>query len=599
MASLSHSAAKAHAGTHIAWMVSGIDIEPNGCPSRAECEHDILSNVTFRNISSRWNNGAGFQFAGYALKPPEAQAVSIIVDTMVIQGTAALAAAVAADPLNGTYNIGIDIAAIELGGATGSIEMRNVNVSDCIQPGLEVEDKVPGGTSLLLSNVRFSNVATAPSVRWGGENVPLLMHSAGMWQIGGMTFTDCAVEDSRKRPFFFCDSCRQPNMSAVNIHGSFHVKNTAFPAEGCQVAWGATPATNVKFDVSCNHGQQQQQQQGTNLSFGQLVDLKPPPSLGVSTEPAFSWVVPTSPDLSVGQRQGGFRLIVTSVFDGRTVCDSGWVRSSEQSHVHCSNAAAVTAPHPLKPATKYHWTVQLKVVDADGGSITVHSEPSSFVTALGSWDPLTKPIWAAAVPPPPAPISLHKPPSHTPPRNNSAKGRFIKPHTDYPTPPGIPGLPGGSMFYERFNDSTIHFVTNCPEHPQWCGAQQQGCYQRLHSWLNTCAVVSDSCFKGLRYVAGQNFTCAEEPSTLPPSPPRPSPPVGFQSFAMARTEISLRDVSAGSPAKQAFVFVTAAEVHTSGTGNNANKVPGQGRDVHARRLLAQYHLHHTDFRHID
>jgi hypothetical protein len=158
MASLSHSAAKAHAGTHIAWMVSGIDIEPNGCPSRAECEHDILSNVTFRNISSRWNNGAGFQFAGYALKPPEAQAVSIIVDTMVIQGTAALAAAVAADPLNGTYNIGIDIAAIELGGATGSIEMRNVNVSDCIQPGLEVEDKVPGGTSLLLSNVRFSNV---------------------------------------------------------------------------------------------------------------------------------------------------------------------------------------------------------------------------------------------------------------------------------------------------------------------------------------------------------------------------------------------------------------------------------------------------------
>lgn len=339
------------------------------------------------------------------------------------------------------------------------------------------------------------------------------------------------------------------------------------------------------------HSMQQQPQrhqhtQGTKMVFGQLVDLKPPPSLGVSIEPAFSWVVPTTPYLSGGQRQEGFRLVVTSVFGEQIACDSGWVHSSQQSHVRCSSTSAATAaapPVPLKSATKYRWTVQLKVVDADGGSSTLQSEPCSFVTALGSWNPLTRPIWAAAVPPPAAPTPT--PPPHTPPRNNSAKGRFIKPHNDYPTPPGIPGLPGGSMFYERYNDSTIHFVTNCPEHPQWCGAQQQGCYQRLRSWLNTCAHVPDSYFKGLRYVPGQNFTCAEEPSTLPPSPPHPSPPVGLQSFAMARTEISLQDIVEGSPAKQAFVFVTAAEVHT--TGASPGDVPGQGSDVHARRLLAQ------------
>ena len=233
-------------------MKLGIDIEPNGCPHKSSgCEHDFLTNVSFRNITSRLNNGAGFQFEGYALKPPETPAVSINVDGMVIQGIAALPVDVAADPLNGTYNIGIDIAAIELGGAEGSIVMRNINVSDCMQPGLEVEDKAVAGTSLLLDNVRFANVATAPFIRWGGKNVPLLLHSAGVWQIGGIAFNNCVVEDSKKRPFFLCDSCRQPNMSAVNVHGSFTVKNTAFPTTGCKAEWGAAPPTDSHLDVSC------------------------------------------------------------------------------------------------------------------------------------------------------------------------------------------------------------------------------------------------------------------------------------------------------------------------------------------------------------
>jgi hypothetical protein len=230
---------------------AGIDIEPNGCKLPTDCEHDLLRNVTFKNVSSKFNNGAGLQFELYGLRLPKARPVSIVVDGMVIVGTANLPAVVKADPLNGTYNIGIDVAAIELGGATGSIIIKDVNVSDCIQPGLEVEDKVPDGTALTLERVSFKNVATGPSIRWGGANVPILVHSAGVFQIGGMTFSDCSVHDGRKRPFFVCDSCRHPNMSAVNVHGNWAVTNRAFPA-ACSPAWGAAAPVDCKLAVTCN-----------------------------------------------------------------------------------------------------------------------------------------------------------------------------------------------------------------------------------------------------------------------------------------------------------------------------------------------------------
>ena len=38
-------------------------------------------------------------------------------------------------------------------------------------------------------------------------------------------------------------------------------------------------------------------------SWGLMTDLKPSPSLGVSTRPTFSWIVPTTLSLGAGQRQ--------------------------------------------------------------------------------------------------------------------------------------------------------------------------------------------------------------------------------------------------------------------------------------------------------
>lgn len=144
---------------------AGIDIEPNGCPSKSECEKDALSNVTFRNVTSRWNNGAGLQFELYALKPPEATAVSITVDGMVIQGIATTPSAVAADPLNGTYNIGIDVAAVEPGGATGSIV-----ISACYHWSAQSHSCVQHAAHRLACP-RAQN--TAKLTGWFGRRLPL------------------------------------------------------------------------------------------------------------------------------------------------------------------------------------------------------------------------------------------------------------------------------------------------------------------------------------------------------------------------------------------------------------------------------------------
>jgi hypothetical protein len=152
--------------------------------------------------------------------------------------------------------------------------------------------------------------------------------------------------------------------------------------------------------------------------FGLLVDLKPPPSLGVSTVPSFSWIVPTSPALSFGQRQGGFRIVVSSATNRKPVWDSGWVGSGQQSHVQCGTA--------LQPAAKYSWALQLNVTDSNGEAVTAGSNSATFVTTLGAWS--ATPIWAAQPSPQPP----------TTPPNPHPKGRFIKPTTDYPGPTGLP-----------------------------------------------------------------------------------------------------------------------------------------------------------------
>ena len=150
---------------------------------------------------------------------------------------------------------------------------------------------------------------------------------------------------------------------------------------------------------------------------------------------------------------------------------------------------------------------------------------------MGVWSARTKPIWAAYPPqPPPQPLPLQPPlPTLPPPGPHSQHaGRFIRPKTDHPAPPGLPNLPGGSVFYERFNDSTAHFVTNCGEHPSWCGKAQQGCYQRLGWWLKASVTVSDEYFHGLHY-RSDNFTCAEEPYVPDPGPEPPAPtPAGVR-----------------------------------------------------------------------
>ena len=190
--------------------------------------------------------------------------------------------------------------------------------------------------------------------------------------------------------------------------------------------------------------------------FGLLADLRPSPSLGVSVQPSFSWVVPAVPTLGPGQTQQAFQVRVSGPA-GVSAWDSGRVASAQQSHVQC--------PVTLAAAAKYQWEVLVQVRDGAGATAEVNSTAATLVTALSAWDARTRPIWPAL--PPPAPPS----PAPHPPAN--AEGRFIRPEG----PPT--GYPHGSVFYERFNDSSASFVTNCPEHPQWCGKAQQGCYGRL------------------------------------------------------------------------------------------------------------------------
>lgn len=224
-------------------------------------------------------------------------------------------------------------------------------------------------------------------------------------------------------------------------------------------------------------------------TWGLMVDLKPTPSLGVSRRPSFSWIVPSTGVLGVGQRQTSYRLTVFADVNSTgvgmisphkhwaeplTVWDSGWVHSDQQTFISCNQS--------LDYATMFSWTVSLVVVDDAGKNATLSSYGTlaSFITELGNWNPSTKPIWAMLEPPPPP-----SPPPPRPPPGPPPFGRFVK--GCYPFysgmtcsssrcgVPGAAGYPNGSMWYERFSDRTRYFVTNCNEHPSWCNANQTKC----------------------------------------------------------------------------------------------------------------------------
>jgi hypothetical protein len=229
----------------------------------------------------------------------------------------------------------------------------------------------------------------------------------------------------------------------------------------------------------------------TAAAWGLMVDIKPSPSLGVSRRPSFSWIVPTTLSLGVGQRQIAYRLAVESAdptaqsdavvakthrgphtaapslrgHEGNTlaapvvVWDSGWVRSSEQSFVECNVTLAASG--------MFTWSVAVELTDDSGGSSTASSNDTSatFITSLDTWDTSTTPIWAALTPPPrppppPPPPSPPAPPP-SPPGPHTAAGRFIKGCNNFhvgmtcSSPgcgvPGTTGYPQGSMWCVYFH----------------------------------------------------------------------------------------------------------------------------------------------------
>jgi hypothetical protein len=64
--------------------------------------------------------------------------------------------------------------------------------------------------------------------------------------------------------------------------------------------------------------------------------------------------------------------------------------------------------------------------------------------------------------------------------------------------------------YERYNDSSKHFITNCPEHPAFC-PKNTACYEHLQQWESECIAVNATYFNQLHFINGDNFTCSEDP----------------------------------------------------------------------------------------
>ena len=170
---------------------------------------------------------AGFSLALSKLIQP----VEVKVANMVVQGCAGSIDDSCLHPqkLDALdFNIGILVSGRELephpNVSAGVVTLTNVSVSDTVQPGFEVENKLPTDMAVKLKQCSFTDVALAPSLRWGGPNTPMLLHQSAVGDVGGFTFQECAVADTVKRPFLSCDSCEFRG-AATDISGSFAVSN--------------------------------------------------------------------------------------------------------------------------------------------------------------------------------------------------------------------------------------------------------------------------------------------------------------------------------------------------------------------------------------
>jgi hypothetical protein len=140
----------------------------------------------------------------------------------------------------------------------GSFNFSDVSVNETVQPGLEFEDKAALNLPVRFVNCSWSHVATAKTVRWGGQNVPLLLHQAEYNAIGGITFDHCSVGDGAEaRPWLKCDSCgsRGP---ALGITGDVTVTNSAgcrtdnVPAGGLAITCDRVPASTSELKSSAS-----------------------------------------------------------------------------------------------------------------------------------------------------------------------------------------------------------------------------------------------------------------------------------------------------------------------------------------------------------
>lgn len=229
---------------------AGIDLEPNTAG-------DWMFNISFVDTHSRWNRGAGLSLAleklqcekarcklkPYCMCPivPSLVTVSVAGGEIEGLGSLTLTELAALD-----YNIGVLVSTgTHADGSQGWLNFSNLAISNTAQPGLEFENKAADSMPVTFTNCSWDDVATAPSVRWGGTNSPILLHQSASGTIGGIQLAECRVRDMKPRPWLKCDSCNDRG-SALQLSGTVAVNNT----HGCTTKLG-TNARNISLRVQC------------------------------------------------------------------------------------------------------------------------------------------------------------------------------------------------------------------------------------------------------------------------------------------------------------------------------------------------------------
>ena len=221
-----------------------MDIEPNSCKPNRSC-FEYLSGVRFRDLESTGNLGTGLSFSLGKLAP------NATIDIDVENATIVGAAGIASDTRL-AYNIGVLLGGKKVlpenPALRGSISLTNVSISGTAQPALEVYGHLAWGASTMLHACRVGpGTASAAALRWGGPNVPILLHQSAPGAVGGLQMDDLEVLDDKARPFIKCDSCAGRG-AATAINGSVTVKNAH--AEGCAMDLGPAQV-GVAVTVNC------------------------------------------------------------------------------------------------------------------------------------------------------------------------------------------------------------------------------------------------------------------------------------------------------------------------------------------------------------